>query len=96
MRAMKWIIAILVVLVLVLQYQLWIADGGARDAWLLRQELKVLQAENAELAERNAALAAEVADLKDGLAAIEERARNELGMVKDGETFFQVVEPDEQ
>lgn len=93
---MKWIIAILAVLVLALQYQLWIADGGARDAWLLRQELKAQQAENARLAERNAALAAEVADLKDGLAAIEERARNELGMVKDGETFYQVVEPDEK
>ncbi|MEX0900501.1 MAG: cell division protein FtsB [Gammaproteobacteria bacterium] len=93
---MRWITAILAALVLVLQYQLWIADGGARDAWLLRQELKAQQAENARLVERNAALAAEVADLKDGLAAIEERARNELGMVKDGETFYQVVEPDEK
>lgn len=91
---MRWLIGILAAALLVLQYQLWVADGGAREAWLLRQELRAQQLENERLAERNAALAAEVEDLKGGLAAIEERARAELGMVRDGETFYHVVDPE--
>lgn len=90
----RWLIAILAVALLGLQYQLWIAGGGVREAWSLRQELRLQREENERLAERNAALAAEVEDLKSGLAAIEERARAELGMVKDGETFYHVVEPE--
>ncbi|MCA1799223.1 MAG: cell division protein FtsB [Xanthomonadaceae bacterium] len=90
---MRWLIGILAAALLVLQYQLWVADGGAREAWSLHQELRAQQLENERLAERNAALAAEVEDLKSGLAAIEERARADLGMVRDGETFYHVVEP---
>lgn len=82
-------------MLVVLQYRLWIADDGAREAWMLHQALREQTAENERLAERNAALGAEVEDLKSGLAAIEERARAELGMVRDGETFYHVVEPDE-
>ena len=90
---MKWLIGILAALLLGLHFQLWVADGGVRDAYLLNRALNAQLAENARLAERNAALAAEVQDLNAGLAAIEERARNELGMIKDGETFYQVVDP---
>ena len=90
---MTWLIGILAAMLLGLQSPLWIADGGVRDAYLLNRALDAQIAENERLAERNAALAAEVQDLKAGLAAIEERARNELGMIKEGETFYQVVDP---
>lgn len=80
-------------ILLLLQYPLWFGSGGLLTLWQLQREIDHQRAENARLKERNEALEAEVADLKQGLAAIEERARNELGMVKKGETFFQVVEP---
>ena len=60
--------------------------------WRLRQQVDAQEKENEHLRERNAALEAEVRDLKQGLEAIEERARNELGMVKEGEKFYQIVE----
>lgn len=89
---MRWVAGALLVVLLVLQYQLWIADGGIPDAWTLQKELEAQVEENRRLEERNAALAAEVEDLKSGLAEVEERARAELGMIKDGEVFYQVVE----
>lgn len=76
-----------------LQYPLWFGDGGALRLWRLEHEIAAQEAENARLRERNAALEAEVIDLKGGLEAIEERARAELGMIKKDETFYQVVEP---
>ena len=82
----------LLALLLLLQYPLWFGTGGVRAVWDLHKESETQRAENAKLAERNRALAADVIDLKDGLAAIEERARAELGMIKKGETFYQVVE----
>lgn len=92
---MRILAAILVVMLLVLQYRLWLTDGGLREAWQLRRALEAQVEENRELEARNAALAAEVEDLKAGLAAIEERARAELGMIREGETFYQVVAPEE-
>jgi cell division protein FtsB len=89
---MRALIAVLLVLVLVLQFKLWFGDGGLLEVRKLRQEIAVQQEENAALRERNAALEAEVTDLRQGLAAIEERARSELGMVVRGETFYQLVE----
>jgi cell division protein FtsB len=86
------LIVLLLVLLLILQYQLWIGDGGLQDVWELHQEVELLRQENARLQERNAALNAEVLDLKQGLDAIEEHAREDLGMVKEGETFYQIVE----
>ena len=84
---------ILLVLLVLLQIKLW----GGEGSWTAEQELKVQveeqRAENARLKERNAALSAEVEDLKSGATAVEERARTELGMVKPGETFYRVVEP---
>jgi cell division protein FtsB len=88
----KKLIAFLVVLLVILQYQLWIGDGGLLDVWEVHQEVEALRHENERLQERNAALNAEVLDLKQGLDAIEEHAREDLGMVKEGETFYQIVE----
>lgn len=82
----------LLALLLLLQYPLWFGTGGVLAVWGLHKETETQRAENTRLAERNRALAADVVDLKDGLAAIEERARVELGMIKKGETFYQVVE----
>ena len=89
---MKFLVAILVVLLLLLQYKLWFGDGNQREVWQLRDAIEAQMQENERLQERNAALEAEVRDLKQGLEAIEERARNELGMIKNGETFYQIIE----
>jgi cell division protein FtsB len=86
------LIVLLLVLLVILQYQLWAGDGGLLDVWELHQEVEALRQENERLQERNAALNAEVLDLKHGLDAIEEHAREDLGMVKEGETFYQIVE----
>lgn len=88
---MRALAAVLIALVLLLQYRLWVAEGGMREVWRLRDEVAAQQEENARLQERNRTLVAEVQDLKKGKAAIEERARSDLGMVGRDETFFQVV-----
>lgn len=92
---MKILAGTLLILLLVLQGQLWFGQGSLRDLWRLQAAVEAQQEENRQLAERNAALAAEVKDLKSGLEAIEERARAELGMIREGETFFQVIETSE-
>jgi len=89
---MKVLIAILIVVLLLLQYKLWFGDGNMREVWALREAIEEQKQENQRLMERNAALEAEVQDLKQGLEAIEERARSELGMIKKDETFFQIIE----
>jgi cell division protein FtsB len=89
--AMKVFLGILVALLLVLQYRLWFGDGSIQEVWRLREEARVSREEVGRLNIRNQALAAEVADLKSGLEAIEERARAELGMIGEGETFYQFV-----
>jgi len=89
---MRILVAILLVLLLILQYDLWVGDGSLATVWHLQQAVDAQQLENTHLQERNQALAAEVRDLKTGLDAIEERARNDLGMIKEGETYIQVVE----
>ena len=89
---MKLLFAVLTVLLLTLQHRLWIGDGSLAEVWQLHRSIEVRKAENMTLAERNRALQAEVRDLKQGLDAIEERARSELGMMKRGETFFHVIE----
>lgn len=94
-RYLKSVIAILVVLLLILQYRLWFADGGLAEVYRLERQVEQQRADNEALRERNRALAAEVRDLKRGLDAVEARARSELGMVGEGETFYQVVEPRE-
>jgi cell division protein FtsB len=89
----KVVTVVLTLLLAATQYRLWIADGGLAHTHRLRAEVEAQTADNARLAARNAALDAEIADLKSGVAAIESRARTTLGMVRDGETFFLVVNP---
>jgi cell division protein FtsB len=91
--ALRIIAAVLLVLVLALQYRLWVSPNGMRDLWRTEKAIEAQTQENERLAERNRTLAAEVRDLKEGRAAIEERARTDLGMVGGNETFFQVVPP---
>lgn len=83
---------LLSVLLLVLGWQLFNGTGGIRDVHELAVSVRVQQRENAQLTARNDALAAEVVDLKQGEAALEERARTELGMIKPGEVFYRVVD----
>lgn len=77
-----------------LQYRLWFGQGNWRQVQELRAQVVAQKRENRELLRRNQALAAEVKDLKSGVDAVEERARNEMGMIKPGETFYRVVDPD--
>ena len=89
---MRWLIWLLIGLLVLLQYRLWVGDGSLAELWNLYQQVEAQQEENRQLRERNQALEAEVADLKQGLEAIEERAREELGMVREDETFYQIIE----
>tara|TARA_R110001583_G_scaffold44474_3_gene141067 strand:- start:240 stop:515 length:276 start_codon:yes stop_codon:yes gene_type:complete len=89
---MKWLLAILAVLVLGLQFRLWFGDGNLPSVWALQDSIAEQQASNQLLIDRNDALRAEVDDLKQGTSALEERARSEMGMVKRGETFFLLPE----
>ncbi len=91
---MRAIIFALILLLMVLQYTLWFGKGGIRDVNLLRQTVAEQQADIGALKARNQALAAEVRDLKQGMEAIEELARSEMGMVKEGEVFFQILKPE--
>ena len=95
MRAMRWVLLGLVLLLGWLQYRLWFGIGSAGEVSALEAQVAHQQRENGGLKERNAALAAEVRDLKEptsGGAAIEERARDEFGLIKPGETFYRVVD----
>jgi cell division protein FtsB len=88
---MRFLIVVLVGLLVMLQARLWLSDGGLREVWRLEAEVARRADENGRLSTRNAALEAEVLDLKEGLAAAEERARTELGMIQQGETFYQIL-----
>ena len=94
MKPVRVLLLALLLLLAWLQYTLWLGNGGQREVATLRAQVAAQQAENLELQQRNEALAAEVADLKAGGAAVEERARSELGMVKPGEVFYRVIEDD--
>ena len=91
---MRTFLVILLLLLIVLQVQLWGGRGGLPEVWELRQKIEVQEEENQALRERNEALEAEVRNLQEGLEAIEERARSELGLVREGEVFFEVIELD--
>ena len=88
---MKALTLILVVLLALLQYRLWLSHGNLQEVAQLERTRTEKIAENERMQERNLALAAEVQDLKQGLEAIEELARSEMGMIKSDETFFQIV-----
>ena len=89
---MKVLMSALVLVLLVLQYKLWVGDGGVAQLQDLEAQVEVQKQENLVLAERNQVLEGEVLDLKTGLDAVEERARTEFGMVKEGEQLFIVVD----
>ena len=88
---MKWLALSLLAVVLGLQYRLWLSGDGVREVARLSEAVDRQKAENEELVERNQQMVAEVSDLKAGMAALEERARSELGMIGRNETFYQVV-----
>ena len=89
---MRVVIVILLLVTLYLQYLLWFGRGGIREVNRLEEAVAEQRDEIARLEERNRALAAEVMDLKQGLEAIEESARSEMGMIKEGEVFFRLIE----
>ncbi|HET7674280.1 MAG TPA: cell division protein FtsB [Gammaproteobacteria bacterium] len=93
MKARLTIAALLAALLMLMQYRLWIAPDSLPQAWQLRKKVEAQQRENSRLELRNQNLDAEVRDLKQGHAAIEARARDELGMIKPGETFYQIIRP---
>ena len=90
---LRWVALILLALLIALQVKLWSDAGGMREVDALRAAVKKQADENQRLQQRNQALAADVSDLKSGEQAVEARARAELGLIKPGETFYQVVEP---
>ena len=89
---MRIIAAILGLLFCILQYDLWIGEGSLATVWRFQKEINAQEKENKKIRERNESLVAEVNDLKKGNSAIEERARNELGMIKKGETYIQIID----
>jgi cell division protein FtsB len=91
---MRALIVILTVMLLWLQYRLWVGQGSLAEVHNLRQEIARQEEDLDALKQRNRVLEAEVLDLKNGLEALEEHARSDLGMIRKGEVFFQVVEPD--
>ena len=93
---MPWFALILLVLLVLLQVKLWLGDGGIHDLRELERTEELQAEENRRLEERNQALMAEVEDLKEGQDAIEERARTDLGMIREDESFYQVIEDDAQ
>ncbi|MFT5894533.1 MAG: cell division protein FtsB [bacterium] len=88
---MKVFVVVLLVLLAALQWRLWFGDGSLQELSRLSDESAQSRSEVLKLTVRNQALAAEVADLKSGLDAIEERARGELGMINEGETFYRFI-----
>lgn len=90
---MKWMCAVLGTALLLLQYRLWLSDDGLPGMMQMRAAVAAQLAQNQQLSQRNREALAEVRDLKNGYAALEERARNDLGMVGANETFYQVVRP---
>lgn len=89
---MRWLTLVLAALILLLQYPLWLGKGGWLKVWDYDRQLTQIKDANSRLESRNAGLDAEVRDLKQGYDAIEERARYELGMIRDGEVFVQFPE----
>ncbi len=89
---MRLLTLVLAMLLLLIQYPLWLGKGGILRVWEMERQIEAQKLTNARLQTRNSALDAEVRDLKQGLEAIEERARNELGMIRKDEVFFQVID----
>lgn len=91
---MRLVAVLLLLLLLVLQARLWLGENGIPELWRLHNEVDARVEENKRLSERNDTLEAEVMDLKEGTAAVEERARSELGMIKSDEQLIFLADPD--
>jgi cell division protein FtsB len=91
---MRLILVCVAAMLLLIQYPLWLGKGGWLRTWDLDQQVKMAHRKTDEIKARNAKLNSEVLDLKDGTGAIEERARSELGMIKDDEIFVQILQGD--
>lgn len=91
----RWILIVLIVLLGLLQVRLWFGKNSIADYNEMKSEVETLQKQNANLKQRNSLLKADISDLQLGLESIEERARNELGLIKEGETFYRIL-PKEQ
>lgn len=89
---MRWVLAGLLLILLVLQYRLWIADGSLAELHRLETQIEDQARINDQLLERNAALEREVLDLQSGNKGLEQRAREQLGLIREGETFYQFVD----
>jgi len=93
---MRWIILLLIFLLGLLQYKLWFENGGMQENKALLTEINTQQKQNDDLKKQNEQLRAEVKDLKQGVDAAEERARSELGMTKQNEDYYQVIQEKNQ
>ena len=89
---MRWLFAILLLLLVVLQYRLWITEGSLAEQQRLKRQIQQFTEQNTQLRERNAALEREVLELQSGNAGVEQRAREQLNLVREGETFYQMAE----
>ena len=89
---MRWLFAILLLLLAVLQYRLWIAEGSIAEQQRLERQVQQFMEQNEKLRERNAVLEREVLELQSGNAGVEQRAREQLNLVRKGETFYQMEE----
>lgn len=92
MRSSHWLFVVLILMLGGLQYRIWVGEGSLAQVSGLNKQIAEQQGENQRLLERNRILEAEVMELKQGMETVEERARHELGMVKEGETLYQLTE----
>ena len=93
MSGVRWLLVALAILFIYLQIRLWVGEGSLAEVTTLQHEIGQQKAEIERLRHRNAALQAEVTSLKKDLDAVEERARSDLGMIREGEVFYQIMEP---
>ena len=92
---MKWGVIVLFILFCLLQHRLWFGKNSVLDFMISKNEVALQMTHNANLRQRNSLLKADISDLKIGLEAAEERARNELGLIKQGETFYRILPSDD-
>ena len=90
---MKWLWSVLAIMIVCLQVRLWVGESSFAQVWQLNQRIDAQEAANSELITRNDRLLAEVRNLRQPESALEERARTSMGLIRDGETFFLVVQP---
>ena len=93
---MKWLALLLLLLLALLQYRLWLPEGSKTELSRLQAEIQWQQQRNKQLSQRNRHLELEVIELQKGLTSLEERAREDLGLIKEGETYYQIIEQEAQ